>query len=362
MGGIAVLDHHLEVLGRIPAAPTFTSPEPVIVQRVRLHDPLKHRLVNLPHDHRISRIFLLRFEPFQHGRGQATTLLLAGQFGANAGLDSQHAGITKRLAVHRATVVEHGVLPIKIGWLGTAGGHGFAARVIPVEQHGRTKAIVAGSHGNCESADRRVLHRVALSRQITGPYPALIVKAVFHAGPDRRLAKGSAVVFGIAMETDEVHPHFGKLGNGCLVVFRGPPVGAEGKIVKWLDPPEREQRLAWFVEVGQFREHPFIGNHVAVQVKAHAQMLGHAVCAVKRADVVAAGDQQPTVPAAFDRFEKVLLGTEARQGRAPCGGAVHFAQHGAILPPHHESTARRLLFHAWDDGQQVARPQIPVSP
>ena len=76
----------------------------------------------------------------------------------------------------------------------------------------------------------------------------------------------------------------------------------------------------------------FVGQHVAVQVEADAEMFGQAIGPVERADGIAAGNQQdPAAIGAVECFEEILFGGQAlvplsrRRWAAP-GWPFHLAR------------------------------------
>ena len=194
---------------------------------------------------------------------------------------------------------------------------------------------------------------------IAGLHLAVGGNLVRRADPHQRLRPDAAL--GIRVQPEEVHPHLRQLAEDRLVAVAAPPIGPLGEIVERLNAAAVEQRLARFVQRGQFQGDLLVGHHVAVQVEPHAQVLGKTIGAVERADGVAAGDQQHGPAVVLERLEHVLLRRQAVDRRLQLGVGQQRLHRRPVLRADDDQTAFGCGLQVVDDRQQLAGPQIDVA-
>ena len=148
--------------------------------------------------------------------------------------------------------------------------------------------------------------RIVVMRWIAECHAPPGVCVLSQAVPHGRL--GIGVAFRIAMNTQEVHPHFGELREHGLVIIGAPGIEAKRVRAPRVDPAQGEERLPGFIQYRQLELHLRIRHHIAVQVEAHAEFFYQSVRAVEHAGIAAAGNGQ----GGAITLQPVLLGRKLR--------------------------------------------------
>ena len=87
------------------------------------------------------------------------------------------------------------------------------------------------------------------------------------------------------MQPDESHLQFGQLGHTARKVVQIPQVGPLRKIVKWAGCRESQTAACRSRQgLGSFERNLLVGNHIAIEIESHAEVLGKAIGSVERSD------------------------------------------------------------------------------
>jgi len=144
--------------------------------------------------------------------------------------------------------------------------------------------------------------------RVGGLHAPLVVVLPAEADPHGRLRADAAL--GVRVQAEEVHAELGQLGQHGLVAVGVPPVGPLGKVVERLDPATVEKRTPRLVQLGQRQRRLAVGQYVAMQVEADAEVLCQPVGGIERADRVAADHEHQRPLAVANGLQAILLGEQ----------------------------------------------------
>jgi hypothetical protein len=234
------------------------------------------------------------------------------RFGPDARLDAEAPGQGERVTENGRGPVEDLVRGLGGGRVGAEAVHHVVAEIVAFEKKARAE-MEAGRFFRLIApvAAGRVLVAGGVA-EADGPVRAEIALPAY---PDGGLGVGGGAPFmagilGVSVEAEEVHPELGQLAEEGFVVLEGPPIGALGKIVEGLDAADGEERVTRFVKLENGRIDRPVGDDVALEGEADAQLLGQLVGSVEDGRSATAGDQDDLFGPAQDRLEAVVLGTE----------------------------------------------------